>query len=243
VSFICLQTDIDQTFFSMEKKNISRKGLSLVLLIWLIACQISALPEREMSTSPAITSQSIVTPALTPISTREPTSVPTILPEAPPTLERIDNNLPEFRVIQEIEPLYVLQAGSPVALPNFSHPEAGCNWLGIAGQVFSPDDNAVMGLVILSGGLLDGKEFLKVSFSGIAPIYGPGGYEIVLADRSIESTQTVWIQLFDTAGAPVSKQIYIDTYSDCERNLILANFISTAAPEFANKFYLPIVKR
>ena len=34
-------------------------------------------------------------------------------------------------------PDYSFQMGTPAALPNFIDTDAGCNWMGVGGQVFS----------------------------------------------------------------------------------------------------------
>ena len=60
--------------------------------------------------------------------------------------------------------------------------------------------------------------------TGTAPEYGKGGYEFVLADQPIASTNTLWIQLLDQADLPLSDKIYFSTYDTCEQNLILINF-------------------
>jgi hypothetical protein len=55
-------------------------------------------------------------------------------------------------------------------------------------------------------------------------IYGPGGYEFELGEGPVASTQTLWVQLLDQAMLPLSDKIYFDTFSECDKNLILINF-------------------
>ena len=35
------------------------------------------------------------------------------------------------------------------------------------------------------------------------------------------TTSTLWIQLEDVQGLPMSERIYFDTYADCEHNLVV----------------------
>ena len=59
---------------------------------------------------------------------------------------------------------------------------------------------------------------------GMVTTYGPGSYEFVLGDQPVDSTQALWVQLFDQAMLPLSDQVYFDTFADCDKNLILINF-------------------
>jgi hypothetical protein len=138
-------------------------------------------------------------------------------------------------------PDYVLQAGSPAWLPNFAHPDLGCNFLGIAGQVFDKSRNPVKMLVVEAGGSLEGDQIFGLSLTGNAPAYGPAGYEIGLADHPAESTGSVWIQLFDLGGNALSGQIFFDTSADCDKNLILINFVETIFPIPELDVYLPAI--
>ncbi|MCK5430107.1 MAG: hypothetical protein KAI94_11580, partial [Anaerolineales bacterium] len=63
-----------------------------------------------------------------------------------------------------------------------------------------------------------------LAITGNTPVFGPGGYLIVLADIPIASDGTLWLQLYDSAGEPQSNKIFLTTYSECERNLLLVNF-------------------
>lgn len=122
---------------------------------------------------------------------------------------------------------FVLREGSPLAIQNFVHADQGCDWMGIAGQVFDMSAAPVtQGLMIEVGGFLPDSDVTlpQISLTGLAPQYGPGGYEFELADEPIASQNSLYIQLLDQAGLPLSEQIFFDTFAACERNLILINF-------------------
>lgn len=120
---------------------------------------------------------------------------------------------------------YALQAGSPTPINSeIFHPDLGCNWMGVAGQVFSLSGDQVIGLAVELGGSLADVEIQLLSLTGAAIQYGPGGYEFTLATETIASQDTLYIRLLDQAGLPFSDKIYFSTFDDCEKNLILINF-------------------
>lgn len=111
-------------------------------------------------------------------------------------------------------------------MSNFAHPEEGCGWLGIAGQIFDRKGEVVKDVVVKAGGTLNGEPILNsLSMPGAAKAYGPGGYELVLSDDPLDSEEEVWIQLFDLSSHPLSEKTYLTTYAACDKNLILLNFI------------------
>ena len=61
--------------------------------------------------------------------------------------------------------------------------------------------------------------------------YGEGGYEIVLQDAPIASSDAIYIQLLDQANLPLTEKIYFDTYESCDSNLIKINFEQVVGEE------------
>lgn len=125
---------------------------------------------------------------------------------------------------------YTVQVMNPHYLGNFTHPDLGCNWLGIGGQVFDVDGVVQKNVIIKVGGDLNGSPIIEEMTMPLAEpeidiAYGPGGYEITLADAPADSDSTVWIQLYSLDGNPLSDQIYLVTYDDCSKNLLLMNFV------------------
>lgn len=114
-------------------------------------------------------------------------------------------------------------------LVNFTHPDLGCDWLGVAGQVFNRAGVVQKDILIKSGGELADAAVLEEMTMPLAEpdidlAYGPGGYEITLANSPAASQGSVWVQLFNLDGDPISEQVYLTTYDDCQKNLILLNF-------------------
>jgi hypothetical protein len=167
------------------------------------------------------------TPTVTPVPTQTstPTSEPpTATPEAtallavPSPVAGATGSPPPAGVS------FVLQPGGPIAIPNIGHPEAGCGWMGVAGQATGLNNAPVLGLVVQLGGTLEGQALSPVTLTGTATQYGTGGYEFKLADQPVASSGDLWVQLLDQAGAPLSEKIYFDTFAECEKNLVLINF-------------------
>lgn len=78
--------------------------------------------------------------------------------------------------------------------------------------------------------MVTGKiEGITVDFVGVtgipqADIYGPGGFEIRIADHVFASEKTLFIQVFNLDGIPISDSFPFDTFADCEGNLVVINF-------------------
>ncbi len=119
---------------------------------------------------------------------------------------------------------FVLQSDSPRYLPAFTQPEAGCAWVGIAGQVFDENRQPIDGVVVLVKGYFNGKVIDTMSLSGLGKAYGPAGFEIQIGDRSAETSNALTIQLVNDQFEALSEAYPLTTYDDCQRNLILINF-------------------
>jgi len=98
--------------------------------------------------------------------------------------------------------------------------------MGVAGQIFGADGKPQLNLVVVVKGKLGKNNLDLAGVSGIpeADIYGPGGYEIQLADKPSASTQSLSIQVYDLNGNALSDAYAFDTYPDCTQNLIVINF-------------------
>ena len=162
---------------------------------------------------------------------RPPTA--TLIPSPTPTqtLEEISESTPEPALEEPAEPtlildpVYTLQEGSPAALPNFNHPEDGCEWLGVAGQVFDEEGLEVIGLTVLVGDSNKPNDAPLEGITGDVLAYGLGGYEIQMAAEALESSERYWIQVLNPDGTPLTIRHSFNTYQDCEQNLILINFV------------------
>jgi len=102
--------------------------------------------------------------------------------------------------------------------------DASCNWQGVGGTVDDQNSGPIIGIVVRLAGTYDGKSVELTTVSGISPEYGKSGFEFVLGDKPMDSRDKIYVQLLDQAGLPLSEEIYIDTSSDCKKNLVLVRF-------------------
>ena len=131
---------------------------------------------------------------------------------------------------------YVLQSGSPIWLQSFTH--ADCTWMGVAGQVFDASGNPLQALLLHVYGSLEGQPVDLLGITGGAIAYGPGGYEITLSQKVINSDNSLWIEVWDLNDQVLSDPIPFGTFADCSRNLVLINFVQ----EIFLDSWLPIIK-
>ncbi|MEJ2550532.1 MAG: hypothetical protein P8Z34_07610 [Anaerolineales bacterium] len=181
------------------------------------------LPPTLGSPTPTQTPARTLPPAWTATPTEdgtielETTPSPT---EAPETATATITETPE----EEAEYPFVLQVGSPAPIENFIN-GMGCDFLGVFGQVFNEDNQPVLELTVHLGGELEGVgEIDLYALTGSEPDAGPGGYLFNVATEPIASSGTLWIQLEDGDGNPISEQVYFDTSDACSENLILVNW-------------------
>ena len=204
----------------------------------------------EVEILPSVTPEAIPTdlpPSVTPFSTQvasetpEPTATDPVSPTPENTPLPISTSTPAVTATSMAtftpQPTftatavpYQLQLMNPYYLSNFTHPELGCDWLGVAGQIFSSGGQVQLDILIKAGGELAGNSIVEemtmpLADSEIDLAYGPGGYELTLAFSPVDTESTAWIQLFSLDGDPLSEKIYFTTYDDCQKNLILMNFI------------------
>jgi hypothetical protein len=159
-------------------------------------------------------------------STPVPTSVPRPTITAVPTATEIVADIPTSIPTAKINSIYafVLQSTPTAIDASVLYPERDCKWLGVGGQVVDLQGRPVTGITVQLGGNLNNALLDQTSLTGLALKYGEAGYEFELAKLPIESKQTLWVRLIDQAKLPLSAKVYFDTYSECQRNLIVVNF-------------------
>jgi len=200
-------------------------SIYLALLgILLSSCQVFPYAYETTAGSSAETTVSTDAP--------EPTFTQT-LPEAAVEILETEESI---ATTEEITPepavdtviRLIVQEGNPAYLANFTNPDAGCNWMGIAGQVFDKDGKEILDLLVVAGSIMEENCVEMSSLTGTALAYGPGGYEIKLSDIAHDTNQTFWVEIRNAEGNAVSEKVFFDTFADCEKNLILINFVQQA---------------
>lgn len=148
------------------------------------------------------------TPTSTPTPT--PTNTPTATPVGPtPTASPTRAPFP-----------FTKSDTSPFYLQNYAN-SAGCNWLGIAGEVLDLSRNPVAKdtylVHIWDNGLND-----RVPVGG-APAYSPSGWERAIDNRPL--VRSYKLQLETTNGTPVSEIYTVTTRASCNENLLRFDFV------------------
>lgn len=207
--------------------------IAATLLVGLIFTIIFSNPQSSLNPLPPTTMPVLFrthTPSPTPKPILPPTWTPTIpAPEQPteapqPTGTPLPTSTPVPTANLESGTTFQLQEGSPRYESNLYHPEAGCNWMGVGGEILDISGQPVPGVLVEARGTLGGEDIYRLTLSGAALDYGESGYEISLTDSPVESINEVWIQVLDQANLPLSEKIYLQTYDSCDSNLIIVNF-------------------
>jgi len=150
------------------------------------------------------------TPTETPIT---PTPVPELpAPEASPTAEPTPT------------PLLGLQSGSARYIQAFNHLDRGCNWVGVAGQVFDANGAGMPDVLITVSGKLEGRQTEWMALTNSDSPYGPGGYEVMLANRMYNPPPPLTIQAFNLQGLPISEPYQFAFPGAFEANLLIVTF-------------------
>lgn len=189
--------------------------------IWLMMLILGWGPYAtgEISTKPTQTMISVIvlgdTPTLLPTRTLAPTLTLTTTPTLAPTV----TPSPTFEVMP-----YILIGEQETLSSALIRPGLGCDWLIIAGQVWNLQDAPVKGMNLHLFGELDGYSIESFALSGSASDYGESGYEFTLENLRVASEESLYIQLVDVNGVPFSHPYSIQTFEDCQKNLILINF-------------------
>ena len=158
-----------------------------------------------------------------------PTTVSVVVATEPSVLPTAIVVAPESTAIPVAEPTvappvfaYKLQEGSIGYTTQFAYPDLDCAWMGIAGTVFDAEGDGAEDMIVH----VDGPDGFAIdAIAGTRPEFGPAGYEVTLASAPINSDQMYVVQLLDVFGEPVSERYAVTTFDDCDRNLILVNFV------------------
>ncbi len=179
----------------------------------------TATTQNEATDVPAtaVPTETVLTETATPVETA--TSMPTFTNTPLPS--QTATQLPSATPFP-----YGLQIGTPAYINNFRYPAAGCNWIGVAGQVFNTHGDAQTNLVVLVTGVYNAQAVNAVGVTGTVAgdTYGPGGYEIQIGNEPIASEDQLSIQVFDLAGFALTEAFSFDTSAACDENLIIINF-------------------
>ncbi len=171
--------------------------------------QIQLLPTW---TSTPINESVTETPTLLPTFTLEPTS--TLLSLVTPSITPSPTKTPKAP----------FSASVTYIDSTIIHPDLGCNWQGVGGTIVDSNNADMLRITVRLVGYYNNKTKNELTVSSIAPAYGQSGYEFFLGTVPISSDGLLYIQILDQAGLPLSDNVYIDTFNDCSKNLVLVRF-------------------
>ena len=191
---------------------------------------VTATPEKGTNTA---TPGKTATPVPPTATIKPPTATKTTLPPTatatvkPPTATPTATFTATATYTPTVPAMtYVVQPATPVFMTNFAHLDAGCNWQGVAGQVFDSTGTPVKNDVVKITGTYNNAAVSLLGVTGMVSgnPYGPGSYEIVLGKTAINSIDLLSIQVFDAAGKALTDPLKFSTSSDCTKNLVVINF-------------------
>ena len=168
----------------------------------------------------------------TPTNLPEITETPTQAPATETPTPSQTYALPSAIVTEEMSPTVMVDAefsfmtqADPVAIDaSIFNPGRGCKWTGIAGQVVDLSNRPVIGITVHLEGFFGGKTVDIITLSGLYKQYGESGYEFELGTMPVDTINLLKLRLEDQAGLPLSDYVSIDTFSACDKNLIIVNF-------------------
>lgn len=197
-------------------------------------------PTPTITTTPTITFTPSITPTFTPSATPTASFTPTpTATTAPPTitptsvLANLPAAAPNLNTPLPIPTNTSLEdVGNPQAVFPFegvvdglrrNTSLQGCDWMSIAGRVTGLDGEAVPNIAVE----VSGNNFQEVQFSGSAPAFGRGGFEINVGSRP--RSRPFSIRLLDSRGEPISEYLLVETGDSCDTNIIVVGFNQTRA--------------
>ncbi|MBN1315299.1 MAG: hypothetical protein JXA42_07520 [Anaerolineales bacterium] len=179
----------------------------------------SATSQPSNTPTPRGTATHTLTPSLTPTFNPTKTPTPTETPTQTPTETPTPGPSPTPSQTRSPYP-FTVDPNSPLYTANYAN-NAGCNWLGVAGQVFDMDGNPVpSGAYVIQ---VTENGLYEQTYTGGALAYGPSGWEIFI--NNVPRVNTHRIQLFSPSGTPVSEVYEFSTRASCNQNLVIINFV------------------
>ena len=222
----------------------------LSILVLLMTCGIVVYfgmiffyPASPMNPLPpvVVTAYQSPTPTITPLGLE-----PTWTPQPTPVQSPSATLAPTFTPIPSATSFSLTPASATPTVTNtpkapfsttvdevqsdiFPHLQAAaCNWQGVGGSVVDANNADMIGLTVRLVGTFNGKSIgpdgSMNAVSGMITDYGRSGFEFFLGTTPITSKGKLYLQLLDQAGLPLADNVYIDTSSDCKKNLVLVHF-------------------
>ena len=168
-------------------------------------------PTATLVLTPSDTPRATITPifTFTPFSLVPPTKTPR--PSATPTKAKAP-----FSVTVNYIPSTIF------------YPDLACSYFIVGGEAVDAKNAPYKFGIVKVGGTLNGQTVdpdKHTTVTGVATQFGQGGFEVPIPEAPLlDSKETLWIQMFHTDGTPLSDRKALNTYNDCQRNLIQVRF-------------------
>jgi len=160
-------------------------------------------------TPPRLATSTLIAPTQTLVGAEPPAQAEGMVITLPPPVNPAEVTRAPFQfTVYGDEASYIANAN-----------DQGCRWASIAGAVIGLSGEALVGLAVR----VVGEGIDEIRFTGTAPAYGPGGYEVFLNSAPLEAQYVV--QLLNQTGAPVSEEFTVITSAECEANVAVVTFV------------------
>jgi hypothetical protein len=180
----------------------------LLISALLLTSSSNPTPTQGIPTAQAqqtATAQAACTSTARALQATPPTRLPTLPPSATPSPARTSaHSLLPF-IVQDDQAAFQAYSG-------------GCDWLGVAGQVFDSEGDPLSGLRVHVWGEMVNEAVL----SGSSPDFGAGGWVVKLAEATRVGRYSV--QLLSSDDSPLSEVLTFETRDSCDANLVVVNF-------------------
>ncbi len=118
------------------------------------------------------------------------------------------------------EPIFPFVLQNPVTFTEQrTHPEFGCAWQGIAGEMRSIDGGPLTRIIMVH---VRGSGLNTFVVAGTAPAYGAGGWEVFVGEDA--SPDTYHVTLMHTNGELLSETFRVRFPGNCQGNLARLDF-------------------
>ncbi len=177
--------------------------------------QTPTITDTPTNTTTPLPPTATATLTQTPTNTKPPTATRT------PTRTRVPTRTkaPTQPITPTQAPAFTVLPPSPSLTSNFVNPGAGCNFMGIGGQVYDMNNQPLPGIQI---SVTSDTGFNQTTISGSNTTMGQSGW-LIQVDTKV-SPITYIVELKSPQGVSLSNKVRVSFPGTCEQNLALINF-------------------
>lgn len=196
------------------------------LVVLMLTGVISSPFEAQITPPPAVTDGNptpnyFITPAGLQTEAATVTAAAVLIPTDTPVPTQ---TFPPSQTSTPWSAAFVIR-GTPAAFPHtLLYDRYKCeDYLFIGGEVWDLRESPLKGMTVRLTGTYGGSTVDFTSQSGEFDLYGKSGYGFALENQQIRSN-SLFIQLFDPDGNPLSAKVQLSISGECDGNLLLVNY-------------------